>query len=161
MEAEEKTRKKQLMILAAIIVFCVWFLLLVKINSVHAAGFCKVIENEWDRYDIYSHGTDFRYCVGLDCLASEVSSLEQQGYSAHAVYSSFIELDNIRLVVMYKAGAGYVSIVTDYGSPPEWIKDGCSSEGAMTEKLFSMILYVLSGMVFVWAFIKGISIINS
>lgn len=164
-DQETKKNRRELIYIAAAIAFLVWVLLVLGVNSraEAAAGLCESLTAE-ETEKLYWCGDNIKWCPSWDCASIYETQLLNDGYVVDNWCSSrtYSRFPGVWFYTFYKAATdSYVTIIYEDNSPPQYILEGCSQEGALRDKMMSWFLYVLSGIFFAWAFIKAIHTVNS
>lgn len=159
---QEKTRRKQMLILAALILFGVWFLLLVSINHSHAAiGICKGMTAS-DANKLYEYGKNVHYCNDRACADKLWDAMTYQEDWIEFEGEDFTLYDgSVQGWRLYRGVTEYATIIFDLVGNAEFIGEGCTAENVMMTNFMSWALYVLTGIMFAWAFVAAISTVNS
>ena len=153
---EEKTRKKQMLILAALIVLGIWILLLVSINNGHASvGICAPLSTE-DTAVLSEYGPRVFYSTNPDQRSALNYRLMDQSFTA--VYATWL------------SGGAFVQVWHNPVANEDWahvsgfngeVSEGCDAEGKLYQDSLQWMRYILYGIFAAWAFVIGIHTVNS
>ena len=157
-KTENQIRKKRMMVLGALIIFCVWFLILVSINHARAeVGICE--DTTANDRAILSIPISYKIVEGGTAYYAEVARVQAEGYNQGQtrawIMGGIVLFDIFANISGQKKG-----VFWDYYNSGI-VGDGCTPEGNLEKKNIQMLIYLLYGIFAAWAFVIGIHTVNS